>query len=65
MGVMNTVGAVGAYLSAESFGRVIGYIEKTEGDWNLFIYVFAGTYVAGALCWLAVRPEVTLNNRED
>lgn len=65
MGVMNTVGAVGAFLGAETFGRVIGYIEKTEGDWNLFIYIFVGIYVASALSWLAVRPEVTLTKRED
>ena len=63
--VMNTVGAFGAYLSPELFGRVIGYIERTQGDWNLFVYVLAGNYVVGAIFWLAVRPNETLTKRVD
>lgn len=36
---------------------VIGLIVETTGSWNLILVLFAALYLAGAICWLLVRPN--------
>ena len=60
MAVMNMAGIAGALLMPIALGYLIGYIERTGGDWNLVLYLIAGTQLTAALCWLAVRPDQPL-----
>jgi nitrate/nitrite transporter NarK len=53
--VMNAFGSLGA----ATFPIVIPYIVKFSG-WNAVMLVFAGIYVAAALCWVAFDPNVTI-----
>ena len=57
MAVMNMVGVLGAFLSPVAVGYLIGHIERTAGDWNLVVYLFAAIFFASALCWLAIDPR--------
>ncbi|MGV3723489.1 MAG: MFS transporter [Actinomycetota bacterium] len=56
-GIMNTVGNVGGLLSPIVVGQLIGYIERTHGDWNLVLYLIAAMYVLGAVFWALLDPE--------
>ena len=60
MAVMNMAGIAGALLMPIALGYLIGHIERTDGDWNLVLYLIAGTQLSAALCWLAVRPDQPL-----
>ncbi|MDE2756384.1 MAG: MFS transporter, partial [Acidobacteriota bacterium] len=60
MAVMNMAGIAGALLMPIALGYLIGHIERTGGDWNLVLYLIAGTQLSAALCWLAVRPDQPL-----
>jgi MFS family permease len=60
MGVMNMAGTVGALITPVLLGYLIENIERTNGDWNQVIYVAAGIYLAGALCWLVIDPEASV-----
>lgn len=57
IGLVNMCGNIGAYLSVTSIGRLIGYIEKTHGNWNWVLYLIAGIYAAAALLWVALDPS--------
>ena len=57
MAVMNMAGIAGALLMPIALGYLIGHIERTGGDWNLVLYLIAGTQLTAALCWLAVKPD--------
>ncbi len=57
MAVMNMAGNAGALLMPIILGYLIGHIERTGGDWNLVLYLLAGTQLAAAFCWLAVKPD--------
>lgn len=56
-GIMNTIGNVGGLLSPIVVGWLIGYIERTQGDWNLVLYLIAAMYVLGAFFWALLDPE--------
>ena len=60
MAVMNMAGIAGALLMPIALGYLIGHIERTDGDWNLVLYLIAGTQLSAALCWLAVKPDQPL-----
>ena len=64
MAVMNMAGITGALLMPISLGYLIGYIERTGGDWNLVLYLIAGTQLMAALCWLAVKPDQPITKPE-
>lgn len=55
--IMNTAGNVGGFLCPILLGVLIGHIERTQGDWNLVLYLFAGIYVLGAIFWLLLNPN--------
>ena len=63
IGVNNMASTGGAFAMAAALGYLIGDIERTGGDWNQVIYVFAAVHVVGSLCWLAIRPEVPVTQR--
>ena len=60
MAVVNMAGVLGAFLSPSAVGYLIGYIERTAGDWNLVIYVVAALYFACALGWLMIDSRKAL-----
>ena len=60
MAVMNMAGIAGALLMPIALGYLIGHIERTGGDWNLVLFLIAGTQLTAALCWLAVKPDQPL-----
>lgn len=52
-GSMNMMGNLAAF-AAPAFGGFL--LDRTHGDWNLFLYVMAGVYALGALCWPFIDP---------
>jgi MFS family permease len=56
---MNMSGNVGAAISPLVFERV----QTSSGDWDAVLFVFAGIYVAAALCWLALKPTGSVFDR--
>ena len=60
MAVMNMAGVVGAFLSPALVGYLIAYIERSSGDWNLIIYLFAAMYFASGLFWSAIDSRKKL-----
>jgi MFS transporter, ACS family, D-galactonate transporter len=52
-GVMNMSGNFGAAL----FPLVAAQLRTANGDWTLVLALFAGVYVAAALCWMAIDPN--------
>ncbi len=61
MGIMNMTGTLGGLVTPAVLGYMIENIERTGGDWNQVIYVAAGVYLAGSLCWLAIDPNVPVD----
>lgn len=51
--IMNTCGNVGAAL----FPIVAAQMRTATGDWNLVLALFAGIYVAAAICWMLIDPN--------
>lgn len=52
-GSMNMMGNLAGF-AAPVFG---GYIlQRTGGDWNVFLYTMAGIYLVGTLCWPFIDP---------
>lgn len=56
-GVMNTIGNLGSLACPKVVGHLIDYIKRTDGDWNLVLYLFVAVNLAGAACWLALNPN--------
>ena len=49
--------ATGGHTAAVIAPAVGGYLlQRTHGDWNLFLYVMAAIFAAGALCWQFIDP---------
>jgi ACS family glucarate transporter-like MFS transporter len=58
-GVMNLMGNA-AGISSSMLG---GYLlQRTEGNWNLFITILGSVYFLGALCWPFIRSTVSLDD---
>jgi sugar phosphate permease len=55
--IQNMVGNLGAGSCSYAIGRLFSHIRKTDGDWNLVLYVFVGIYLAGAGFWLVLDPN--------
>ncbi len=53
--IMNAVGSVGAF----SFPKVVPRIVDAS-NWNVVLVMFAGIYVAAAICWLAFDSRGTI-----
>ncbi|MCA9114660.1 MAG: MFS transporter [Planctomycetaceae bacterium] len=57
MGVMNMAGTAGGVVFPVILGYVIKDIETTGGNWDIVLWITAGTYLLGAASWLIVNPR--------
>ena len=55
--IMNTIGNLGSYACPKVLGYLVAHIKRTDGDWNLVLYLFVGINLAGAACWLLLNPN--------
>ncbi|HTI49867.1 MAG TPA: MFS transporter, partial [Planctomycetaceae bacterium] len=54
-GLMNMWGNIGAFAFPHAVAGLIG--DASHADWNLVIFLFAGIYLASAVCWIAFNAE--------
>jgi MFS family permease len=54
--VMNMCGNVGAFL----FPVAVGWFVQQTGQWDFVLFLFAGIFVADAVCWALLNPRGTL-----
>jgi ACS family glucarate transporter-like MFS transporter len=59
-GSMNMMGNVAGFV-APTLG---GYILSRTGDYNVFLYVMAGVYLVGTLCWPFIDPTRPLQQED-
>jgi MFS family permease len=53
---MNMSGNLGAAV----FPVVVGWLVGRTGNWDLVLFLFAGIYVAAAVCWVPLNPNGTI-----
>lgn len=58
-GSMNMMGNLAGF-AAPAFGGWL--LTRTHNDWNLFLYVMAGVYIVGMLCWPLIDPVTPLDH---
>ena len=63
IGVINMSSTAAAFVMPAALGYLIGDIERSGGNWNQVIYLFAGVHFAASVCWLAIRPDVPIRWR--
>lgn len=63
VGIMNMAGCISGVVVPPLLGMLIQHIKQTDGDWNLVIYLHVGFYLAGAISWLFVNPNVLVTER--
>lgn len=56
-GSMNMMGNLGGFLAPIA----IGYVLDRTGSWSLTFYVSSAVYLAGAVCWMLLDAETTLD----
>jgi MFS family permease len=56
-GSMNMMGNFGGFVAPIA----IGYILDATGSWNLTFLISSGVYLLGAVCWLGLDPETSLD----
>jgi MFS family permease len=54
-GLMNMWGNLGAFAFPHAVAALIG--DTSQANWNLVIFLFAGIYLASAVCWVAFNAE--------
>jgi ACS family glucarate transporter-like MFS transporter len=52
-GSMNMMGNLAGFVAPAIGGMIL---DRTHGDWNLFLYLNVAIYLAGALCWTFIDP---------
>jgi sugar phosphate permease len=57
MGMMNAAGCLAGICISPLIGRLIDHIKRTDGNWDVVVYVHAGFYLCAALLWLVVNPN--------
>jgi sugar phosphate permease len=60
MGMMNAAGCLAGICISPLIGRLIDYIKRTDGNWDIVVFVHAGFYFCAALLWLVVNPNKTI-----
>jgi MFS family permease len=60
-GSMNMMGNMAGF-TAPMLGGII--LQRTHNDWNTFLYVMAGVYLIGTLCWPWMDPVTPLEKAE-
>jgi ACS family glucarate transporter-like MFS transporter/ACS family D-galactonate transporter-like MFS transporter len=56
-GLMNMSGN----FAAAACPVVVGKLFQLTADWNLILLLFAGVFLAGAICWAFVNPYGAIN----
>jgi sugar phosphate permease len=56
-GIMNLMGNL-AGISSSMLGGIL--LQRTEGNWSLFLSILGGVYFLGALCWPFIRPTTPI-----
>jgi MFS family permease len=51
--VMNMSGNIGAAL----FPPVVGWLVSSTGQWDMVLFLFAGIFIADAVCWAFLNPQ--------
>ena len=57
--LMNTAGTLGS----AAFPIVVPWIVRQTGSWDAALFLFAGSYLATAVCWLMLDPAGTVFDR--
>ena len=58
-GSMNMMGNMAGFVAPVIGGFMM---DRTHNNWNLLIYLMAGIYVLGALCWPFIDPVTPLED---
>ncbi len=61
-GIMNTVGVLGDLVCPLAVGHLFSLIEQGGAGWNSILLLFAAVHAAGAVSWLLLNPNSTLEN---
>lgn len=61
MGVMNMTGCLAGVVLPVLLGNWFEEIKQSGGEWDSVIYLHAGFYFCGALCWLVIKPNRSLD----
>ncbi|QDV35289.1 MFS transporter [Tautonia plasticadhaerens] len=61
--IMNMCGNIGAIACPVVVGLLFEAISSTGAPWELVLYLFAGVYLAGGLCWLGLDPNRSVVDR--
>jgi MFS family permease len=61
--IMNMTGNIGAIACPIAVGVLFETITRTGAPWELVLYLFAGVYLAGGLCWLGLDPTRSVVDR--
>jgi F0F1-type ATP synthase assembly protein I len=57
VGVMNMAGCLSGVMVTPLLGQLIDYIQSTDGNWNLVIYLHVAFYLAAAVSWIFINPN--------
>ncbi|MCC7235721.1 MAG: MFS transporter [Bryobacterales bacterium] len=60
-GSMNMMGNLAGFVAPPLGGYIL---QNTNNDWNTFLYVMAGVYLVGTLCWPFIDPTTPLDAEE-
>ncbi len=56
-GSMNMMGNLAGFVAPPLGGYIL---QSTNNDWNTFLYVMAGVYLVGTLCWPFIDPTTPI-----
>ena len=56
------MGNLAGFVAPQVGGYILKHTENAKGvgDWNLFLYVMAGVYLAGTIVWPFIDPSKPL-----
>ncbi|MBL8177800.1 MAG: MFS transporter [Bryobacterales bacterium] len=65
-GSMNMMGNLAGVVAPQVGGYILKHTENAQGvgDWNLFLYVMAGVYLAGTIVWPFIDPTKPLEETD-
>ena len=58
-GSMNMMGNLAGFVAPPLGGYIL---QATNNDWNTFLYVMAGVYAVGTLCWPFIDPTTPIDH---
>jgi sugar phosphate permease len=60
-GSMNMMGNMAGFVAPWLGGYLV---DRSGGDWNVFLYTMAAAYLLGTLCWPLIDPVTPLESKE-